>query len=157
MALAADHGAARFSLGSHRFMAALALKMECILQGNRILGRFPPVAGAARLPFSATIVQIGIKIMMALEAVNFIRVDFMLELNGRSFMRSQFTMVQNYYRLLGKSQGNRNGEKHDDQQQFQVLHRNSFRCESRKPAFPCRIQDIAGPEKPGPIHRHHLR
>ena len=44
MTLAANHGPAWLSLGTYRLVAPLALKMEGILQGNRILRIFRAVA-----------------------------------------------------------------------------------------------------------------
>jgi hypothetical protein len=130
VALAADYGTAWFSLIGHLLVASFALLMERILQGNCILGCLRTVTGAAGLPFTAPVVQIGIEIMMALQTVNLIGMFFVIEYNSRPFMFSQFAMVQSYHRFLGESQRSKNRDKKDDRQKLQIFHQNSFRCKS---------------------------
>lgn len=93
MALAADYRPGWFSQSPHLLVTFFALLMECILQSNCIVLRLFGMACAARLPFTAAVVQIGIEIMMALETVNFTRMILVIECNRRSLMFSEFGVV----------------------------------------------------------------
>ncbi len=67
-------------------MTSLALSVECVLKGRRTLLGAYSVTCPAWLPLSASIVVVGVEVMVALETVYFGRVGLMIKINYRSLV-----------------------------------------------------------------------
>ncbi len=85
------------------------------------------VTGIARLPLSAPVVQICVKIMMTPGAVQLVfGVKLVIELDQRPLMCSKLLRIKQDGIFLGMSQRDISGKSEDNQQKFYICHHNSF-------------------------------
>jgi hypothetical protein len=90
VALAAGHRPAL-----HGLMAALALKVERVFQREHALIGFLFMTGIARLPLSAPVIQVCVKIMMTPGAVQLVfRVKLVIELDHGPLVLSDFRVIK---------------------------------------------------------------
>jgi hypothetical protein len=117
--------------GLHGLMAAFALVMECVFERKNAVAGFLFMAGIARLPLTAPVVQVCVKIMMTPGAVQFVLgVKLVVELDQRPLVLSDFRMIEHDGIFLGMSQRDENGEGKHSQQKYYVFHQKSFQLRS---------------------------